>query len=145
MLARLRLSPSKVVSAILECDHDMLTADDLAALARMLPTAEEGSRLAALDADDAKLAKPDAFLRQLSVISHLKERLDSMVFHLRFDTHLSEVMPDLAILRSAAIQVRESKGFQTVLRVVLKLGNSLNDGTFRGAARGFKLDALIKV
>ena len=145
MLARLRLSPSKIVAAVLRCDDDVLSADDLAALARMLPTADEATRLSAPDIDVAKLAKPDAFLRQLCTISFLKERLDSMVFRLRFEMHVAEVMPDLAILRSAAMELKGSKAFQTVLRVVLQLGNRLNDGTFRGSAKGFKLDALLKV
>jgi hypothetical protein len=145
MLARLRMSPSKIVSAILSCDDDALSADDLAALARMLPTADEASRFTALDVDSAKLAKPDAFLRQLSTVPHLKERLETMVFKLRFDAHVAEMLPDLAVLRAAAMEMKTSKAFHTVVRVVLELGNKLNEGTFRGAARGFKLDALLKV
>lgn len=35
--------------------------------------------------------------------------------------------------------------FLTICQVVLVLGNTLNGSTFRGGARGFQLDSLLKV
>lgn len=40
-MARLKKSPSVIRRAILEVDDEALAADDLAALARLLPTADE--------------------------------------------------------------------------------------------------------
>jgi hypothetical protein len=68
-----------------------------------------------------------------------------MVFRRKFDMLLGEVMPDLGIIRSAAIEVRESERLKDVLGVVLTVGNALNGGTFRGNAAGFQLEALAKV
>lgn len=68
-----------------------------------------------------------------------------MVFRRRFDMQLAEIMPDLGIVRSAAIELRSSERFRGVLQVVLALGNALNGGTFRGNAGGFQLDGLLKV
>lgn len=68
-----------------------------------------------------------------------------MVFRRRFDLLLAEVMPDLGILRSAALELRSSERLKEVLKMVLILGNTLNGGTFRGNAAGFQLDALTKV
>ena len=76
---------------------------------------------------------------------HLKERLDALVFRSRFQGEADELMPDLAILRGGAMEMMESKRLKAVLRMVLMLGNALNAGTFRGAAKGFKMDALLKV
>jgi hypothetical protein len=42
-------------------------------------------------------------------------------------------------------EVKQSPKFKKVLEVVLALGNYLNGGSFRGAAYGFKLDALNKL
>lgn len=145
MLARLRMSPIKIRAAIVECDDESLSADDLSTLSRTLPSSDEVIKLFAPDIDPTKLAKSDAFLREISTIPRLKERLETMVFRQRFDMHMAEVMPDLAILRGAAMELRESERFRDVLRVVRGLGNRLNSGSFRGGARGFKLDALVKV
>ncbi len=45
----------------------------------------------------------------------------------------------------ACNEVKQSGKFKKVLEVVLALGNYLNGGSFRGAAYGFKLDALNKL
>ena len=46
---------------------------------------------------------------------------------------------------AACDEVKKSTKFKKVLEVVLALGNYLNGGSFRGAAYGFKLDALNKL
>ena len=78
-------------------------------------------------------------------IPRLKTRLDAMVFRRRFDLQVAEILPDLGLLRSAVLDLRNSKRFKSVLQAVLVLGNALNASTFRGNAAGFQLDALLKV
>jgi len=48
-------------------------------------------------------------------------------------------------LVKACEQVMNSEGLRIVLATVLEVGNYLNQGTRRGNARGFKLDALLKL
>jgi hypothetical protein len=90
-------------------------------------------------------AEEDSTDGQISTIPNLKARFEAMVFRRKFDMLLGEVMPDLGIVHSASLEVRESERFKDVLGVVLTLGNALNGGTFRGNAAGFQLDALAKV
>ncbi|WVW81462.1 hypothetical protein I302_103456 [Kwoniella bestiolae CBS 10118] len=145
MLTRLRLSPSKIRRAIVEVDDDLLDIDDLATLSRMLPTTEEVERIRAFSGDITKLSKPDLYFKEISAIPNLKLRLESMVFRRRFEMMLSEIMPDLSILRTVVKELRGSKRLREVLNVVLALGNRLNGGTFRGNASGFQLEALAKM
>lgn len=145
MLARLRLSPSRIKTAILECDEETLSVDDLAMLTRMLPSSEESERLRTFDGDITKLAKPDMFLREISTIPHLGDRLEAMVFKQRFEMHVAEILPDLKILREGMREIKGSERFKEVLGLVLRLGNRLNGGTFRGNAMGFKMADLLKV
>lgn len=145
MLVRLRMSAKIIKRAVLEVDDETLSVDDLATLSRLLPSADEAERLKAFEGDIEKLAKPDQYFREISSIPDLKNRFEAMVFRRRFDLLLGEVMPDLGIIRSAAIELRQSDRFKEVLGVVLSIGNALNGGTFRGNAAGFQLDALTKV
>ena len=145
MLVRLRMSAKKIKRAILEVDDDVLGVDDLAILSRLLPSTDETERLKAYDGDLEKLAKPDQYFREIGSIPNLKNRFEAMVFRRRFDLLLGEVMPDLGIVRSATLELRESERLKEVLGAVLTLGNALNGGTFRGNAAGFQLDALAKV
>lgn len=89
MLVRLRMSAKKIKRAVLEVDDEALTVDDLAMLARTIPSAEEVScwptyaqgtrppdhfqseRLKALEGDLQKLAKPDLYFREVSSDSNL--------------------------------------------------------------------------
>jgi hypothetical protein len=45
----------------------------------------------------------------------------------------------------ACEELRHSRLFKKLLEAVLKTGNRMNDGTFRGGAQAFKLDTLLKL
>lgn len=48
-------------------------------------------------------------------------------------------------LQAACSELRKSRLFFKLLEAVLKTGNRMNDGTFRGGAQAFKLDTLLKL
>lgn len=78
-------------------------------------------------------------------VPRLSQRLDCMIYRRKFELDIEEVRPDLDILHHAARELRASALFKQVLQAVLSVGNALNGSTFRGGARGFQLDALLKV
>lgn len=49
------------------------------------------------------------------------------------------------LLQLACKELRNSRLFLRLLEAVLKTGNRMNDGTFRGNAQAFKLDTLLKL
>jgi len=71
--------------------------------------------------------------------------LECMLFRRRLEMDIAEVRPDIDVLRLAANEARTSQRFKLVLQAVLAVGNALNGPTFRGGARGFQLDALLKL
>jgi diaphanous 1 len=78
-------------------------------------------------------------------IPRLSQRLESMIYRRKLDLEIEEIRPELNILRNASHEVRHSSKFKHVLQAVLAVGNALNGSSFRGGARGFQLDALLKV
>lgn len=68
-----------------------------------------------------------------------------MLYRRQLDMDMEELKPDLAILRSAAEELRTSARFPQLLQAVLAIGNALNASTFRGGAGGFSLQSLSKV
>jgi diaphanous 1 len=78
-------------------------------------------------------------------IPRLTERLESMIYRRKLDLDIEEIRPELNILRNACHEVRHSNKFKQVLQAVLTVGNALNGSSFRGEARGFQLDGLLKV
>lgn len=51
----------------------------------------------------------------------------------------------LSTFQAASSELRQSRLFFKLLEAVLKTGNRMNDGTFRGGAQAFKLDTLLKL
>jgi diaphanous 1 len=50
-------------------------------------------------------------------IPRLPSRFEAMVFRRRFRHQIAEVMPDLGIMRSAALETRHSAKFKVVLQI----------------------------
>lgn len=78
-------------------------------------------------------------------IPRLSERVNCMVYRRKLDLDIAEIRPELDILRSASRELRTSPSFRQILQSVLAVGNALNGSSYRGDARGFQLDALLKV
>lgn len=144
MLSRIKMSLPEIRKALLDVDDAKLSIDDLKAISKQLPTSEEITRLRGCD-DIGKLAKADQYFHQIMTIPRLSERLECMIFRRRLELEIEEIRPELNILRSASREVRSSIRFKGVLQAVLAIGNALNSSSFRGGARGFKLDALLKM
>jgi hypothetical protein len=101
---------------------------------------------------------------QIITIPVVADRMGSMIFRRRLELEATELLPELNVLRNAASELRHSAKLKRVLQVhltrmifaqypcsispfqfVLAVGNALNASSFRGGARGFKLEALLKV
>jgi len=55
--------------------------------------------------------------RQIVAIPRLKQRVEVMLLCRRFDILLAEILPDLGILNSAAVEVKASSRLRDVLAV----------------------------
>ena len=144
MLSRIKLDLADIRLALLEVRDNQLTVDDLRAISKQLPTTEEITRIKDFG-DVSKLAKADQYFSQIITIPRLAERLDAMVYRRKLELDVEEIRPELNLLRNACRELRSSQRFKEVLKVVLTVGNALNGSTFRGGARGFQLEALLKV
>ena len=127
-----------------------LDADQIAALARVAPTDDEMSTIAARRSagtlpESNALIPPERFLVAMSGVRRVGAKLDAAAFALRFDDAVEEVHAALDALKRACTQVRESTSLRAVLSAALAAGNALNAGTPRGGAAGFTLDSLHKL
>ncbi|TFK28908.1 FH2-domain-containing protein [Coprinopsis marcescibilis] len=144
MLSRIKMGLAAICNAILEMDDSALSVDDLKAIGKQLPTNEEIERIKNFGNVD-KLSKSDQYFSHIMSIPRLSERLECMAYRRKVDLDIEEIRPDLNTLRNASRELRASSKFKTVLQVVLMIGNSLNGNTFRGNARGFQIDSLLKL
>ncbi|CAE6362187.1 unnamed protein product, partial [Rhizoctonia solani] len=144
MLKTLKLSPVAIREAILAVDDTRLSAEDLVAISKQLPTVEEANRIQDFG-DVGKLAEADRYFSEILKIPRLQERLSCMIYRRRLELDIIEAQPDLSILHDAAVEVCTSDKLRRILQVVLAVGNALNKSSFRGGASGFKLKSLMKL
>ncbi|KAL1738092.1 Formin, FH2 domain-containing protein [Schizophyllum fasciatum] len=143
MLSRIKLDLPGIRRALLGMS-DGLSVDDLKAIGKQLPMAEEINRIKDFG-DTSTLAKADQYFGHIMSIPRLPERLECMLYRRKLDLDIEEIRPELNILRNACAELRGSAKFKHVLRAVLAIGNALNGSSFRGGARGFALDGLGKL
>lgn len=112
---------------------------------KMVPTEEEVSKFQEYQGDSTLLGPADRFIQGILQIPNSFERLDAMLYKASFKEELQHIRETISALEMACKELKGSRTFTKLLEVVLKTGNRLNMGTFRGEAKAFKLDTLLKL
>lgn len=134
----------EIRSVLLKVDLHALDGTLLEAFLKQLPSGEEASALADMQKKGkvAELGKADRFLLHIMDVPLLGQRLEAMVFVMKFDETVKDITPDLNAVITAADAVRLSKSFHKLLEIVLLIGNYLNAGGSNAGSFGFKLTLL---
>ncbi|KAL5213749.1 hypothetical protein ABZP36_002901 [Zizania latifolia] len=142
-LKALSVSAEQVRAAVLE-GHD-LPSELIQTLVRWSPTSDEELRLRLYTGELSQLGPAEQFMRAIIDVPYLFQRLDALLFMAALPEEAAAVEQSFATLEVACQELRGSRLFKKLLEAVLKTGNRMNDGTFRGGAQAFKLDTLLKL
>ncbi|KAG0559057.1 hypothetical protein KC19_10G075500 [Ceratodon purpureus] len=142
-LKALGLTKHEVIGALLEGEG--LSMDVLETLVKVAPTADEKKKFMQFDGSLLSLGPPDRFFHALLHVPNAFPRLSAMLYRAQYEEEMKHVQEAIRILELACTELKGSKTFAKLLGAVLKAGNSLNRGTFRGDAQAFKLDNLLKL
>ncbi|XP_041006589.1 formin-like protein 3 [Juglans microcarpa x Juglans regia] len=143
LLRALNVTTEEVLDALQEGNE--LPVELLQTLLKMAPTTEEELKLRLFSGDLSHLGPAEQFLKVLVDFPLAFKRLESLLFMSSVQEEISSVKESLATLEVASNKLRSSRLFLKLLEAVLKTGNRMNDGTFRGGAHAFKLDTLLKL
>ena len=144
-IGRLPVSVDEIHHALLFADFKVLTKDVVAKLVNAAPTPEEQAVCAAYQGDVDHLSKASQFAYKISDIPGIADRLICCKVITTFDDEISRLEETLEIYYSTERMIRENKGLQQLLEIILALGNYLNGDSARGGAWGFRLDFLTKM
>jgi hypothetical protein len=142
ILSRVRLPFDEMRAAVLSLDKEALPPDAVAALLSCVPSPEELDIVVSAGVPPASLGFAERFVLEVGSIPRLQKRLECLAYMVRFDASMAAVAADVATTRAACATLCTSLALRQLLGVVLRLGNALNGGSFRGAAEGFRTDAL---
>lgn len=143
LLRALNVTIDEVRDALLEGNE--LPSELLETLIRMAPTSEEELKLRLYNGPLEQLGPAERFLKVLVDIPFAVKRLEALLFLGTFQEEAANVKESFIILEAACKELRGSRLFLKLLEAVLKTGNRMNDGTYRGGAQAFKLDTLLKL
>jgi len=144
MLKAIKLSPKVIKDAVEECDTETLPRHILTELMKFIPTDDELLTLKGYENDVERLASAERFLYELSTVSKYGEKLKALLFKTSFEEQLDDFERLIGQLSRASSDVKNTKQFKEILKIILALGNYMNAGQ-RGGAYGFKLGSLLKM
>ncbi|KAK1407328.1 hypothetical protein QVD17_38942 [Tagetes erecta] len=145
MLTKVKMPLPEIVEAVLAMDETLLDVDQVENILKFCPTKEEMEQLKNYTGDLEKLGKCEQYFLELMKVPRMEAKLNIFLFKIQFNSQLADLKKSLDTVNSACDEVRKSVRLKEIMKRILYLGNTLNQGTARGAAVGFKLDSLLKL
>ncbi|XP_022134758.1 formin-like protein 20 [Momordica charantia] len=145
MLTKVKMPLADMMAAVLAMDESVLDVDQVENLIKFCPTKEEMELLKGYTGDKENLGKCEQYFLELMKVPRVESKLRVFSFKIQFRAQISEFKKGLNTVNSACDQVRNSAKLKEIMKKILYLGNTLNQGTARGSAVGFKLDSLLKL
>ncbi|CAL5211796.1 unnamed protein product [Lathyrus oleraceus] len=143
LLRALNVTTEEVVDALNEGNE--IPVELIQTMLKMAPTQEEELKLRLFSGELSQLGPAERFLKVLVDIPFAFKRLEALMFMLILREESSSIKDSFATLEVACDKLRKSRLFLKLLEAVLKTGNRMNDGTYRGGAQAFRLDTLLKL
>ncbi|KAL3645473.1 hypothetical protein CASFOL_010653 [Castilleja foliolosa] len=143
VLKALNVTTEEVCDALEEGNE--LPSELIQTLLKLAPTTEEELKLRLYSGELSQLGPAERFLKVLVDIPFAFKRLESLFIMCTLQEETTTLKESYAVLEAACTELRKSRLFLKLLEAVLKTGNRMNDGTFRGGAQAFKLDTLLKL
>lgn len=141
--------PERLSEAIANFNAELCTETFLHELLGVLPNDDDRGKLLTHSADseaELELLHPaDRLMVRLIQLPHLADRVKGMLFQVRFQQNVELLQRSLDLLIEACRDLRGAKKFQTLLNVILTMGNYLNGTNFAGGAYGFKIGSINKL
>ncbi|KAH7576802.1 hypothetical protein JRO89_XS01G0152600 [Xanthoceras sorbifolium] len=143
VLRALNLTQEEIIDALQEGNE--LPPELLQTLLKMAPTADEELRLRLYTGEVSQLGPAERFLKAMVEIPFVSKRIETLHFISSIQEEVSTAKESFKSLEVACNKLRHSRLFLKLLEAVLKTGNRMNVGTYRGGAQAFKLDTLLKL
>lgn len=144
-LSSLKLPHHEVKRLILNCDQTVLTESAINSLLKYLPSPEQMQQLGNMTDNVDDLSDPEQFACLLSGIKKLEQRLNMILFKIKFPEEMHDTKPNVVNATAACREVKTSPKFSKFLELVLLTGNYMNAGSRNEGSMGFEMNYLTKL
>ncbi|KAH3732471.1 Tensin phosphatase [Pelomyxa schiedti] len=144
MLSKFKQMTTEDIANSIVCKNSGFDRETWEMLLKYCPEKEEVDIVVKYDGV-APLGKAESFVKAISNIVGLKEKLELHVFKEGFESAMTDHGCKVDLFIGAATQLIDCPHFWTVLHIVRVLGNFLNSTNNKGAVDGFKMSFLALV
>ena len=149
VLSYLKLPISEIREALLTLDEGKLTFDILGGLQSILPNADEvrivEPYLNEPPEVQARLSIAARFFLMTATIPRIGNRIECWLVRDSFNLTRDQVLGELGPLNKAANALKNSNKWEKMLKIILRTGNFMNQGTRNGDCQGFRISDLEKL
>ncbi|KAK8710745.1 hypothetical protein V6N13_146058 [Hibiscus sabdariffa] len=131
MLTKVKMPLPDMMDAVLAMDDTVLDVDQVENLLKFCPTKEEMELLKNYTGDKGNLGKCEQYFLELMKVPRVESKMGVFSFKIQFRTQISEFRRSLETVHSACEEVRNSDKLKEIMKKILYLGNTLNQGTAR--------------
>ncbi|XP_004240139.2 formin-like protein 3 [Solanum lycopersicum] len=143
VLKALNVTTEEVCDALKE--GNKLSPELIQTISKLAPTTDEELKLRLYCGEISQLGPAERFLKSLVEIPFAFKRMDALLLMSSLQEEVTSIKESFETLEVACQELKNSRLFLKLLEAVLKTGNRMNDGTYRGGAQAFKLDTLLKL
>jgi len=149
LMSMLKMSPSEIGKALMKCDTDVFSEDNLKGFIKVAPTDSDFQMMkefigAPPEVIDT-LGPPEQFFLEIMKIPRLESRLRAFLYKRQFSTNVERLLEDVENCHNGVKTMKGNKLLGLFLELILYIGNFLNQGTNSGNAFGFRVDILPKL
>ena len=156
ILARIKIEFDVLAEMVTEMDCGKLDDTQLMALREFLPTKDEKFAIEGYVKGASSSAKTkeaaindfcacEKYMLAMMKVEMADEKFEAMIFKYQFDYKLKELMDGVTTLINACEEVQKSVRLRKLMAMILMLGNQINTGGSGNMAKGFTLEALLKL
>jgi dishevelled associated activator of morphogenesis len=145
-LSILKLSNQELTDIIYSMDsNEKISGDVVEQLVNFVPSDEETKKLQENRHEFENFQKADRFLYEMSKIYRLKQKLQCLIFKKKFNEKYTELKNKVDKISQSCNILMSSKNIVELLRIVLCMGNYMNQTNRNGDACGFSISNLKKL
>ncbi len=128
-----------LLRALSSMDLSILSVDFCSRLLEIIPTETETKACVAYQQDTHDLIDAEKLLIKLTKVESLTPRINAMLFLHSFQQSCETLLTKYNTLREISGRILISESLKLIIKHVLAIGNTLNQGTFKGQQVAFKV------
>jgi len=142
VFSKFRISPDELKKILEDLDDEKISIEEISKILDNGPNDEEVRKLKEYSGDPNLISTGEKYCYILATVNRAMVIMDAMKFKKTIVEDKKDIVSKFAMVIEAFSSIKDSKGFEDILKMILTIGNYLNTGMAKGNAIGIGLSVL---